>query len=661
MTIQAESPNVSSIQKKKPRQSLFAFFLRWEWLLVALIIVVSLFNSWLSPYFLEVNNLFRTSSDFMELGLMMLPMVFIIITGNIDLSVASNLAMCASFMGWLFNNGWNIWAAAGAALVLGGLAGLLNGFLVARVKLPALVVTLGTFAFYRGMAYVLLGDQAARGYPASFTYLGQGKIGNTPVPFSLVLFSVLAIIFGLVLHKTTFGRAVYTIGNNEEAARYAGVPVARIKMIIFVASGLMAALAGIVLAARFGSTRPDIGLGLELDVITATVLGGIDIFGGSGTMIGAVLSLILIGVMRFGMSLVNIQGQVQGIAIGFLLILAIMLPNIGRKLSGGGFKLTRTSVLGTIAVIVVAVAFGAFFSWSRAPVLATPEPTPRPPTPTAAPVVVIKPTPTPAAIPPTPTPRPTATPQPTPTPGPTSETGGAEAASPTPTEPPKPIEDMIEIPAGSFIFGSDSTEPNESPEQTVDLPAYQIDRFEVTNDDFTLFVNATGYQTEAEQNDAKKSWRSYTEGNGNHPVVKVSWSDAQAYCEWLGKRLPTEQEWEKAARGEEGNLFPWGDEFDPTKANIKDSGIRGTVAVGSFPAGASPYGVEDMAGNVWEWTASTYQAYPGSDYQDNFYSDDLYVTRGGGWFDEEAQIRATNRSAAAPESANDDLGFRCVR
>jgi rhamnose transport system permease protein len=660
MTTQAKS-KASPTANNSSKKPFITFFLRWEWLLIALLIIVVVINTWLSPYFLQADNLFRTASDFMEMGLMMLPMAFIIITGNIDLSVASNLGMCASFMGWLFNNGWNIWLAAGAAMILGGLAGLLNGFLVARVKLPALVVTLGTYAFYRGIAFVLLGDQAARGYPESFTYLGQGKLGNTPIPFSLLLFIILAVIFSLVLHRTTFGRYLYTIGNNEESSRYSGVPVERIKITIFVLSGLMSALAGIVMAARFGSTRPDIGLGLELDVITATVLGGIDIFGGSGTMVGAILSLFLIGIMRFGMSLVNIQGQVQGIAIGLLLILAIMLPYVGRNLSAGGFRLTRTSILATIVAIVATILFGAFFAWSRAPVLATPEPTPQPPTPTAISAVVIKPTPTPAAIPPTPTPRPTATPQPTPTPGPTTEAGGTEAASPTPTEPPKPVEDMVEIPAGPFTFGNDDTEPNEGPAQTIDLPAYQIDRFEVTNDDFALFVAATDYQTEAERNGAKKTWHDYVEGRGNHPVVKVSWNDAQAYCQWLGKRLPTEVEWEKAARGEAGNLFPWGNAFDPGKANIKASGIRGTVAVGSFPAGASPYGIEDMAGNVWEWTVDTYQAYPNSDYQDQFYSDDLYVTRGGGWFEEEAQVRATNRSAAAPDSANDDLGFRCVK
>lgn len=364
----AEAP-VSTISTSPPKRSVLSRFLRWEWLLVLLIVLVVLIYSQLSPYFLNTNNLFRTSSDFMEMGLMMLPMAFVIITGNIDLSVASMLGMTASFMGFLFNNGVNIWIAAGGALLLGLAGGLLNGFLVARVRLPALVVTLGTFAFYRGIAYVLLGDQAARGYPPSFTYIGQGKVFGTPMPFSMLLFIVLAIIFGLVLHKTTFGRHLYSIGNNEDACLYSGVPVARVKLTIFALSGLMAALAGIVMAARFGSTRPDIATGMELSVITATVLGGIDIFGGSGTMIGAVLSLILIGLMRFGMGLMNIQGQVQSIAIGLLLILSILLPNVTRKLSTGGLSASRQTVFAVGAAVVATILFVWFFFWSRAPVL----------------------------------------------------------------------------------------------------------------------------------------------------------------------------------------------------------------------------------------------------------------------------------------------------
>lgn len=366
-----ESKAVALISANPPPRSFLSSFLRWEWMLVGLILLDVFINQRLSPFFLDANNLARTSSDFMEIGLMMLPMVFIIITGNIDLSIASNMGMSASFMGLLHNQGVNIWVAALAGLLLGSLGGMLNGFLVSRVKLPALVVTLGTYAFYRGIAYGFLGDQAARGYPKAFTYFGQGKIFGTIVPFSVALFLVLAVVFGLVLHRTTFGRYLYSIGNNENATLYSGIPVARIKFIIYTLSGFMAALAGLILAARFGSTRPDIGTGLELSVITAVVLGGVDINGGKGTMLGAVLSLLLIGLMRFGMGLLNIQGQVQGIVVGLLLIFSILLPGVAGQVSS--LRNTRVqwrAVLTGVGVLAVFIAFFLFFFWSRAPVIA---------------------------------------------------------------------------------------------------------------------------------------------------------------------------------------------------------------------------------------------------------------------------------------------------
>jgi rhamnose transport system permease protein len=343
-------------------------FVRWEWLLVLLILAVSAFNAWRSPFFLNGNNLLRTTSDFMELGIMMLPMVFIIVTGNIDLSIASTLGLSASLMGWLYMGGWNIWLAVAVALVVAVLAGLLNGVLIARLRLPALAVTLGTLSFYRGLAYVLLGDQAARDYPPEFTFLGQGTLGSTQIPFSLLLFAVLALAFGLVLHKTAFGRYLFAIGNNEAATRYSGVPVARIKITIFVLSSVMAALAGFMLAARFGSTRPDIGSGLELTVITVTVLGGVSIFGGSGTMAGALLALVLVGILRFGMGLINLQGQVQDIVIGLLLILSILLPRLGSRFSLGALG-RRDAVLKAGTAVAVAVVFGLFFFWSRSLIL----------------------------------------------------------------------------------------------------------------------------------------------------------------------------------------------------------------------------------------------------------------------------------------------------
>lgn len=274
------------------------------------------------------------------------------------------------------------------------------------------------------------------------------------------------------------------------------------------------------------------------------------------------------------------------------------------------------------------------------PAAETPTPT-SVPTPTAAPVKVV-PTPTPVPAPPTPTPRPTPTPAP-------------EATAP-------PVTDiMIEVPAGPFTMGSDTGEGDETPAHEVDLPAFEIDKFEVTNADFAQFVEATGYQTDAEKEGRSKNWRNAAKGKDNHPVVYVSWNDAVAYCEWLGKRLPTEAEWEKAARGTDKRMYPWGNEWAPAKANVKETGLRGTAVVGSFGAGASPYGVEDMAGNVWEWTADWYQPYPGSTYRTQYFGERFKVVRGGGWFEMADAVRTTNRDLTSANAANDDMGFRCAR
>jgi len=276
------------------------------------------------------------------------------------------------------------------------------------------------------------------------------------------------------------------------------------------------------------------------------------------------------------------------------------------------------------------------------------------PSDTEAPSGAALPTPTPIPIIPTPTPLP---PPPTPTPLPTN-TPAPEEAEATPA--PAVTDIMVEIPAGPFIMGTDSGDPNEAPAHEVDLPAFMMDKFEVTNADFAVFVEVTGYETYAEK-EGRAGWRTaYSEGKDNHPVVYVTFDDALAYCTWADKRLPTEAEWEKAARGPEGFGFPWGDEWDPTKANVKESGLRGTAAAGSYPPNG--YGLCDTAGNVWEWVDSPYEAYPGSDYQDSKYSPDLRGIRGGGWFDDEAQVRATNRNAGDPTTtANDDIGFRCAK
>ena len=217
---------------------------------------------------------------------------------------------------------------------------------------------------------------------------------------------------------------------------------------------------------------------------------------------------------------------------------------------------------------------------------------------------------------------------------------------------------MIAIPAGEFTMGSDVED--ERPPHVVSVGAFEIDKFEVTNQEFERFVWETGYVTDAEKA-GDTSWRFYAKDKPKHPAVKVSWNDARAYCEWLGKRLPTEAEWEKAARGTDARVYPWGNQWDVARANAKGAGYRGTTAVGSFPDGASPYGVMDMAGNVAEWTSDWFKAYPGGDFYSPYFGEKYRVIRGGGWFSDQKLVRTTERSCSGVELANDDVGFRCAR
>jgi formylglycine-generating enzyme required for sulfatase activity len=284
---------------------------------------------------------------------------------------------------------------------------------------------------------------------------------------------------------------------------------------------------------------------------------------------------------------------------------------------------------------------------------------------TPTPVVLATPTPKPAPPTPTPRPKPTEAPAVEATEEEATAEGEATAMPKEESAPAGPLfEDMVLIEAGPFTMGQDGGKPKNAPAHEVDVAAFEIDRFEVTNDEFAWFVEQTGYATYAEEQ-GSKNWTSVAEGKGSHPVVYVTWNDATAYCEWAGKRLPAEAEWEKAARGEDGRAYPWGNEFMPENGNFYEGGIRGTVAVGSFPGGASPYGIEDMAGNVREWVEDYFLAYPGAAPDaDPFFGEENRVNRGGGWFDgEEGEVVATyNRNAGPPDiSANDDIGFRCAR
>lgn len=307
--------------------------------------------------------------------------------------------------------------------------------------------------------------------------------------------------------------------------------------------------------------------------------------------------------------------------------------------------------------------------------------TPTPSEPSPTPIIFGLPDSTPTRVPPPPTPT-RAPASPTLEAAPASPTLNAAPASPTasdaqstsaaatttatpaqsgPAEPAARGGEMVAVKGGQFMMGNNAGDADERPAHEVTIADFQIDRFEVTNALYDAFAAATGYKTENEQKGKAQTWRTlFTPDTPNNPVVLVTWNDAVAFCEWAGKRLPTETEWEFAARGTDERVYPWGNDYDPSKFNGKASGIRGTVHVGSYPAGASPFGVEDMAGNVWEWTTDWYQAYPGGA-SSPFFGEKFRVTRGGGWFDEKNQVRATNRSSADPGAANDDLGFRCAK
>jgi eukaryotic-like serine/threonine-protein kinase len=250
-------------------------------------------------------------------------------------------------------------------------------------------------------------------------------------------------------------------------------------------------------------------------------------------------------------------------------------------------------------------------------------------------------------------------PPPPPTQAPTPTAGPTQAGV---TPPPQAAvnTEMVDIPAGAFTMGSDNGAPNAKPARKVDVPAFKIDKFLVINADFKKFADTTGYHTDSEKV-KEDNWMNYTQGKDQHPVVKVSWNDATAFCKWAGKRLPTEAEWEKAARGTDGRTYPWGNDYDPKKANVKETGLRTTTAVGSFGAGASAYGVLDMAGNVWQWTADVAAAYPGGVQSDKLYGPNNRIVRGGGWFDVKEQVASYARNSNVVTAANDDLGFRCAK
>ena len=302
-------------------------FARWETVTVVLLVLSILYGAVSADGFVSGQNLNSILSDVAEIALIALPMTLIIVAAEIDLSVASMLGLTSALLGYLWNHDWPMEAIIPVLLVVGGLLGAVNGFLVTRLGLPSLAVTIGTLGLYRGLAFVVLGDQAVTEFPSDYLNYGQGSFAGTQIPNPTILFVVLAVIFGVTLHRTAVGRSIFAVGANEEAARFAGLRVKRIKFWLFVASGVVSAIAGFVYTFRFGSARGDNGTGLELSVVACVLLGGVSIFGGRGNLWAVIVAVFLLGTLRNALTLNNVSSDALTVVTGGLLLLSVLGPS----------------------------------------------------------------------------------------------------------------------------------------------------------------------------------------------------------------------------------------------------------------------------------------------------------------------------------------------
>ena len=333
------------------RRQLWSGALRWESGLVLVLVAVLIFGSVVSSSFATQSTLFYFGINTGYIAIMALPMTFIIMTGEIDLSVASMLGLSGAVVGNLWHHGWGIWPAFGIALLVGLAGGALNGLLVAKVGLPSIAVTIGTLTLFRGLAEVLLGSLTVPGvgdrqFPSSLTSIGAQSIPGTQLSWSLLIFIVLAVIFGVVLHFTPLGRSMKAIGLQPEAAQFAGIRVRRIKFGLYVLSGLLCAFAGILLTMQNASVSYSAGTGLELTVVAMVLFGGVSIFGGRGTIIGVILSVIIFGALLMILTQINVSPDKQNIVTGALLLISVIVPNGGENLRRlrARLKRSRTAV-----------------------------------------------------------------------------------------------------------------------------------------------------------------------------------------------------------------------------------------------------------------------------------------------------------------------------
>lgn len=313
----------------RPGFRLGALLGRWESLLALLFVAAFAANAIVLPHFLDLYNLADGTFNFSEKALIALPMALLIICREIDISVSGILALSSVAIGMAHANGVAPELLLPIAIATGVACGWLNGFMVTHFRLPSIVVTIGTVSLFRGLASVVLGDKAFTGYPQVMADWGQGYFFGF-IPREFIILLAFAALFAVVLHTTTWGRRIYAIGNNPVAARFSGISVDRYRLVLFMLTGAMAGLAAYLLTGRIGSTRPNIAMGWELEVITMVILGGVSIAGGAGTIGGVMLAVLTLGTVTYGLSLANIPGIYMTIVVGILLLVTIALPRLLR-------------------------------------------------------------------------------------------------------------------------------------------------------------------------------------------------------------------------------------------------------------------------------------------------------------------------------------------
>ena len=311
----------------KPAKNWKTMLLRWEWMLVIILIILNFVNSTVSVNYLNYTNLASTLKMFLDKGIIAIPMMMVLLLGEIDISVGSIMALSGVLMGFAGSKDMPFSIILIIGLGVGLCCGLFNGILVAKFpELSSTIITLGNMIFFRGIGYMILENRAYLKYPEIIHFFSWGSVKN--VPFILIVFLLEVLVFTFIIHRTRFGRSLYAVGSNATASYFSGIGINKVKIIVFGLSGLFSGLASIFLVSKLGSARASMAIGFEMEIIAMVILGGVAVTGGVGTVLGVALAVFIIGLLRFGLGIINISAENIMIIIGMLLIVSVALPNI---------------------------------------------------------------------------------------------------------------------------------------------------------------------------------------------------------------------------------------------------------------------------------------------------------------------------------------------